>query len=170
MIAGSRSTELPLEVGQCAILPVHLFDFEFSKALKHRAVPYDCHVVERDVRDRGMVHAHADTRAPDPQGRDGHEPPPSKMEKEQIAERCRWNGLAIDQLNFLPVLHQREFQLPGLFPALDSVAEGDPRVGQVVLGAVVIGRGKQPSWQRDAGKKGQAEMVIDGQLDLALDR
>ena len=86
MIFGSRSTELPLEVGQCALLSVHLFDFEFSKAQKYRAVLYDCHVVERDVCDRGMVHAHADARAPDPQGRDRHEPPPSEMEKEQVAK------------------------------------------------------------------------------------
>ena len=70
---------------------------------------------------------------------EGHEPPPSEMEKEQIAKRCRWNRPAIDHLNFLPVLHQREFQLPGLFPALDSMAEGDPSVGQVVLGGVVVG-------------------------------
>ena len=61
------------------------------------------------------------------------------MEKEQIAKHCRWNRPAIDHLNFLPVLHQREFQLPGLFPALDSMAEGDPCVGQVVLGSVVVG-------------------------------
>jgi hypothetical protein len=92
------------------------------------------------------------------------------MEKEQIAKRCRWNGLVIDQLNFLPVLHQREFQLPGPFPGLDSMAEGDPRVGQVVLGAVVVGRDKQPSRQWGAGELGQAEMVIDRQFDFTLDR
>ena len=56
MIFGSRSTELPFEVGQCAVLPIHLFDFEFSKALKDRSVLHDRHVVERDVCDRGMVH------------------------------------------------------------------------------------------------------------------
>ena len=37
MIFGSRSTELPFEVGQCAILPIHLFDFQFAKALKDRS-------------------------------------------------------------------------------------------------------------------------------------
>jgi hypothetical protein len=33
MILGSRSTELPFEIGQCAVLSIDLFDFEFSKAL-----------------------------------------------------------------------------------------------------------------------------------------
>ena len=47
MIFGSRSTELPFEVEQRAVLPIHLFDFEFSKALQDRSVLYDRHVVER---------------------------------------------------------------------------------------------------------------------------
>ena len=110
MIFSSGSTELPFEVGQCAVLPIHLFDFEFSKALKHCSVLHDRHVVERDVCNRDIVHAHADAHAPDPQGRNRHEPPPSEMEKEQVAECCWWNRLAICHLNFLPVLHQREFQ------------------------------------------------------------
>ena len=76
-----------------------------------------------------------------------------RWRKEQIAEHRRWNGLAIDQLNFLTVLHQSEFQLPGLFPALDSMAEGDPSMGQVVLGGVIVGRGQQPSRQRSAGER-----------------
>ena len=97
--------------------------------------------------------SHANARPPDPQGRHRHELPPSEMEKQQIAERCGWSRLAIDQLNFLPILHQREFQLPGLFPALDSMAEGDPRVGQVVLGGVVVGRGQQASRKRGAGQE-----------------
>src|SRR5713226_4252449 len=119
MIFGSRSTELPFEVGQWAVLPIYLFDFEFSKALKYRSVLHDGHVVERDVCDRGIVHAHADARAPDAQDRHRHELPLSEMEEKQIVERCRWNRPAIDHLDFLAVLHQREFQLPGLFPALD---------------------------------------------------
>ena len=98
-------------------------------------------MVERDVCDRDIVPAHPDARPPNAQGRHRHELLLSEMEKEQIVERCRWNRLAIDHLNFLPVLHQREFQLPGLFPALDSMAEGDPSVGQVVLGGVIVGRG-----------------------------
>ena len=89
MIFGSRSTELLFEVRQAAVLPIHLFDFEFSKALKHRSVLHDRHMVERDICDRGIVYAHADARAPNPQGRDRHEPTPSEMEKEQFAERCR---------------------------------------------------------------------------------
>jgi hypothetical protein len=92
------------------------------------------------------------------------------MEKKQIAEPRWWNRPAIDQLNFLPVLHQREFQLPGLFPTLDSMAEGDPRVGQVILGGVIIDRGQQTSRQGNAWKRGQAEMVIDRQFDFTLDR
>ena len=170
MIFSSRSTELPFEVGQRAVLPIHLFDFELSKSLEHRSVLHDRHLVECDVCDRSMVHAHADARAPDSQGRHRHEPPPSEMKKKQIAERCRWNRLAIDHLNFLPVLHQGEFQLPGLFSALDSMAKGDPRVGQVVLGSIVVGRGQQTSRQKDAGKRGQAEIGIDGQFDFTLDR
>ena len=170
MIFGSRSTELPFEVGQCAVLPIHLFDFEFSKALKDRSVLHDRHVVERDVCDRGMVHSHANARPPDSQGRHRHEFPLSEMEKEQIAEHRRWNRLAIDQLNFLSVLHQSEFQLPGLFPALDSMAQGDPSVGQVILGGVVVGRGQPASWKRGAGELGQTEMVTDSQFDFTLDR
>jgi hypothetical protein len=50
------------------------------------------------------------------------------------------------------------------------MAEGDPRVGQVVLGGVVVGRGQQTSRQGNAGKRGQAETGIDGQLDFTLDR
>ena len=79
MIFGSRSTELPFEVGQCAVLPVHLFDFEFAKALKDRSVLHDGYVVERDVRDRGMVHVHTDAGSPDSQGRHRHELPLSEM-------------------------------------------------------------------------------------------
>ncbi len=41
MIAGSRSTELPFEVWHGAVLPIHLFDFEFSKALKDRSILHD---------------------------------------------------------------------------------------------------------------------------------
>ncbi len=61
------------------------------------------------------------------------------MDKEQIAERGRWTGLAIDEFNFLPVLQQGKFQLPSLFPAFDSMTEGDPRLSQVVLVGVVVG-------------------------------
>jgi hypothetical protein len=61
------------------------------------------------------------------------------MKKKEISERSRWNRLVIDQLNFLTVFHQREFQLPGLLPALDSMAEGNPSMGQVVLGSIVVG-------------------------------
>ena len=168
MIFGSRLTELPFKVGERAFLPVHLFDFEFSKALKGRSVLHDRHVVERDICDRGMIYAHTDTCPPDSQSCDRHEFSLSEREKEQVAEDCRWNRLAIDQLNFLPVLHQREFQLPGLFPALNSMAEGDSRMGQVVLGGVVIGRGQQTAWKRDAGELGQTEMVIDRQFDFTL--
>ena len=96
-------------------------------------------VVERDIGDRGMVHAHTDTGPPDSQGRHGQELPLSEREKEQVAERGWWSSLAIDQLNFLPVFHERQFQLPGLFPALDSMAEGNPRMGQVVLRGIVVG-------------------------------
>src|SRR6185295_9068106 len=58
MIFGSRSTELPFEVGQCTVLPVYLLDFEFAKALKDRSILHDRHMVERDVCDRDIVHAH----------------------------------------------------------------------------------------------------------------
>jgi hypothetical protein len=170
MIFGSRSTELPFEVGQCAILPIHLFDFQFAKALKDRSVLHDRYVVERDVCDRDIVHSHADARPPDSQGRHRHEVPLSEMEKEQIAEQCRWNRLTTNQLNLLPVLHQSEFQLPGLFPPLDSMAQGDPSVGQVVLGSVVVGRGQQASWKWDARERGQAEMIINRQFDFTFDR
>jgi hypothetical protein len=87
-----------------------------------------------------MVHAHTDAGSPDSQGRDRHEFSLSEREKEQIVEHRWWMRLAIDQLNFLPILHQGKFQLPGLFPALNSMAEGDSRMGQVVLGGVVISR------------------------------
>ena len=62
MIVGSRSTELAFEVGQCTVLPVQLFDFEFAKALKDRSVLHDRHVVERDVCDRDIVNPHVDAR------------------------------------------------------------------------------------------------------------
>ena len=169
MIAGSRLTELPFKVWERAVLPVHLFDFEFSEALKGRSVLHDRHVVERDLCDRGMVYAHTDTCPPDSQSRDRHKLPLSEGEKKQVAKDCRWNRLAIDQLNFLPVLHQREFQLPGLFPTLNSMAEGNSRMGQVVLEGVVIGRGQQTSRKRDAGEFGQTEMVIDRQFDFTFD-
>jgi hypothetical protein len=133
MIGGACSTELPFKVRQRTVLPIDPFDFEFSKALKHRSVLYDGHLVERDIGDRGMVHTHTDAGPPDSQGRDRHKLPLSEVEKEQIAKDCRWNRLAIDQLNFLPVLHQRELQLPGLFPALDSMAKCHPCAGQIVL-------------------------------------
>jgi hypothetical protein len=139
MIFSSGSTELPFEVGQCAVLPIHLFDFEFSKTLKDRSVFHDRHLVERDICDGRMVHAHTDSRPPDSQGCHRHEWPLSDMKKKKISERSRWNRLVIDQLNFLTVLHQREFQLPGLLPALDSMAEGNPSMGQVVLGSIVVG-------------------------------
>ncbi len=170
MIFGSRSTELLLEIGQCAVLPIHLFDFEFSKALKDCSVLHNRYVVECDVCDRDIVHSHADTRPPDSQSRHRHELPLSEMEEQQIAEQRRWNRLAIDQLNFLPVLHQSELQLPGLFPALDSIAQGDSSVCQVILGSVVVSRGQPPSWNRGAGELGQTEMVTDSQFDFPLDR
>jgi hypothetical protein len=170
MIFGSGSTELPFEVRQCAVLPIHLFDFEFSKTLRDRSVFHDRHVVERDICDGGMVRAYADSRTPDSQGCHRHEWPLSDMKKKQIAEDCWGSRLAIDQLNFLPVLHEREFQLPGLFPALNSMAKGDPSMGQVVLGGVIVGRGQQTSWKRGAGKMGQTEVVTDRQFDLTLYR
>ena len=169
MIFGSGSTELPFEVGQCAVLPIHLFDFEFSKGLNHCSVFHDRHLVERDVCDRGIVHAHTDSRPPDSQGRHRHEWPLSDMKNEQIAEDCWGSRLAIDQLNFLPVLQQREFHLPGLFPAFDSMAKGDSSVGQVILRGVVVGRGQPPSRNRGAGELRQTETVTDSQLDFTLD-
>jgi hypothetical protein len=161
MIAGSRSTKLPFELGECARRPIHLFDFEFSKALKDRSTFHDGHVINRHVCDRGMAHAHTDAGTPDSQGGHRHELSRSERKKERIAEDGRWSRLSIDQLNFLPVLHQREFQLPGLFPALGSMAEGNPSMGQVVLGGVVIGRGQPSSWNRGARKCRQTKMVID---------
>jgi hypothetical protein len=50
----------------------------------------------------------------------------TQLENEQIPEQSRWSGLIVSKFNFLPVLHQRKFQLPGLFPTLDSMAKGDP--------------------------------------------
>jgi len=82
MIFGSRSTELPFEVEQCTVLPIHLFDFKFSKPLKYRSVLHDGHVVERDVCDIDLIRAHADARPPDTQGRHRQESSPSEMEKE----------------------------------------------------------------------------------------
>jgi hypothetical protein len=169
MIFGSRSTELPFKVGQCTVHPVYLFDFDFAKTLKNRSVLHDGYVVERDVCDRDIIHSHANTRPPDPQGRHRHQLALSEMKEQEIAEQCRWSRLAIAQLDFLTVLHQSEFQLPGLFPALDSMAQSDSSVGQVILGGVVIGRGQPPSWKRGAGEFRQTETVTDRQLDFALD-
>src|SRR5262245_22741301 len=129
MIAGSRMTEQPFEVGQGGVLPIYLFDFEFSKALKDRPILHDGHVVECDLCNRGMVSAHTNTCSPDTQGRYRHEVPVSEMENEQITEHCRRHRMAIDQLKFLPVLHQRELQLPSLFSALDPMTQGDPSMG-----------------------------------------
>jgi hypothetical protein len=109
MIFGSRSTELPLEIWQCAIQSVYLFDFEFSKALKDRSVLHDGHMVKRDVCDRDIVHPRADARPPDSQGGHRRELSLPEKEEQQIAEEWRWNRLAIDQLNFLAILHQSEF-------------------------------------------------------------
>jgi hypothetical protein len=169
MIFSSRPTELPFEIRQCVVLPIHLFDFQFSKALKDRSVLHDGHMVERDVCDRAIVHAHADARPPDSQGRYRHEWPLSEMEEQQIAEQWWWSRLAIDQLNFLAILHQGEFQLPGLFPALDPMAQSDPSVGQVILSGVVVGRGQPASWKRGAGELGETETVTDSQLDFTFD-
>jgi hypothetical protein len=139
MILGSRSTELPFEVGQCAVLAVHLLDFKFSKALKHRSVLHDGHLVERDVCDRGTVYVDMNACPPDSQGRYRHEFPLSEMEQKQIAKQCWWKWPAIDQFHFLPVLRQREFQLPGLFPMFDSMAKGDPCMGKIVSGGIEVG-------------------------------
>jgi hypothetical protein len=139
MILGSRSAELLLELGQCAVLSIDLLDFKFSKTLKDRSVLYDGHLIERDVCDRGMVYVHTNAGPPDPQGCHRHEFPLSEMEQEQIPEYGRWNSPAIDQFNFLPVLHQWELQLPGLFPTLDSMADGDPGMSEVVLGSIEVG-------------------------------
>jgi hypothetical protein len=65
MIFGSRSTELLLEIGQCAISSVHLFDFKFSKALDCLSVFHDGDMVEHDVCDRDMVYAYPHTGPPD---------------------------------------------------------------------------------------------------------
>jgi hypothetical protein len=139
MILGSRSAELPFEVWQCAVLAVHLLDFKLSKALKHRSVLHDGHLVERDVCDRGTVYVHMNAGPPDSQGRHRQEFPLSEMEQEQIAEQCRWKWPVIDQFNFLPIIYQWEFQLPGLLPTLDSMAESDPSMGEVVLGSIEVG-------------------------------
>src|SRR5262249_11336146 len=109
MIFGSCSTELPFEIRQCVVLPIHLFDFEFSKALKDRSVLHDRHMVKRDVCDRDIVHSHADARPPDSQSRHRRELSLPEMEEQEIAEQWRWSRLAIDQLNFLAILHQSEF-------------------------------------------------------------
>ena len=82
MIFGSRSTELSFEFGQRAVLPIYLFDFQFSEALEDRSVLQDGHLIERDICDRGMVYAHTDTGPPDSQGRDRHKLPLSEVEKE----------------------------------------------------------------------------------------
>jgi hypothetical protein len=133
MIFGARSTELLFKVWQRAVISIHLFNLELSKTVRHRSILEDRHVIERDIRDRSIVHAHTDTGPPNSQGRHRHEPPSPEMEKEQITECCRWTRLAIDYFNFLPVLQQGKFQLPRLFPAFDSMTEGDPRLSQVVL-------------------------------------
>jgi hypothetical protein len=139
MILGSRSAELPFEVGQCAVLSIDLLDFKFSKTLNDRSILYDGHLVERDVCDRGTVYVDMNAGPPDSQGCHRHELSLSEMEQEQIAEQYRWKWLAIDQFHFLSVLRQREFQLPGLFATLDSMAEGDPSMGEVVLGSIEVG-------------------------------
>lgn len=100
MIFGSRSTELPFDVRQRAVLPIDPFDFEFSKALKHGAIFHNGHLVEHDMCDRGTVHAHTDASPQDSQGRDWYELPLSKREKERIAKHRWWKWLAIDQLKF----------------------------------------------------------------------
>jgi hypothetical protein len=169
MILGSRSAELLFEIWQCAVLAVHLLDFKFSKALKHRSVLHDGHLVERDVGDRGTVYVHMNAGPPDSQGRHRHEFPLSKMEQEQIAKQCRWKWPAIDQFNFLPIIHQREFQLPSLFPTLDSMAKGDPRMGQIVPGSIEVGRDQQASWNCCAREFGETKSVIDRQFDFTLD-
>ncbi len=82
MILGTRVTELLFEVGQYAVLPIHVFDFEFSKALKHGSVFHNRYVIERDICDSDIVRVHPDTRPPDPQGCHRFEPPLSEVEKE----------------------------------------------------------------------------------------
>ena len=169
MILGSRSKELPFEIGQCAVFSVYLFDFKFSKVLKHRSVLHDGYLVERDVCDGGTVYVHTNAGSPDSHGRHRHEFSLSEMEQEQIAEQCWRKWPVIDQFNFLPVIHQREFQLPSLFPTFDSMSEGDPSMGQVVLGRIVVRRSQQASWNCGAGEFGQMKMVINRQFDFTLD-
>src|SRR6185436_20921795 len=64
MIFGARSTEQLFKVRQCTVIPMHLFNFKFSKPPKHRSILDNRHVIECDVCDRNVVHAHADTGPP----------------------------------------------------------------------------------------------------------
>src|SRR5262245_24983518 len=72
MIFGPRSTELLFKVRQCAVLPIHPFDFNLTKTLNHRSVLHNRHVVECDVCDRRMVRAHTNPCAPDLQSSNWH--------------------------------------------------------------------------------------------------
>jgi hypothetical protein len=91
------------------------------------------------------------------------------MENEQIAKRQRRKRMPVDNLDFLPVVAQRNFELPGFFPPFDSMAEGDPCVCQIMRHSVIVGGDEQPSGERSAGEMGQAELRIDAQLDFTFD-
>jgi hypothetical protein len=66
MIFGTRSTELLLKVWQRAVIPIHLFDLQFAKTMKHRSILEDRHVIECDVCERNIVPAYANTGPPHP--------------------------------------------------------------------------------------------------------
>lgn len=92
----------------------------------------------------------------------------AKMEHQQLAQGIWWIGLGAGHFYLLPIIAQRNLQLPGLLPPFDSIAQGDPCVGQIIGRGVVIGGDHQLPRQRHPGQPRQTEIRCDGQLPFAF--
>jgi hypothetical protein len=126
-------------------------------------------MVEGDVSNRPPASPYANAGPPHPQGRDRGRFPLSEVEDEEIKKRGRWMLVPIDDLDFLPVLAQGKLELPRLLALFDSVPERNPRMGKIVRDRIVVRGDQQFPGQRIPGERGQAEIGIDGELDLMLE-
>ena len=151
-----------------SLLALPLFDFQLTKALDHAAVFYHGHVVEYHLGQWPTTIEYQDTCSPDAQGYDRHQVSMAQVEHQQLAQGLWWIGLDRSHFYLLPIVVQRKFQLPGLFPPVDPMAKGHPRMGQVVSCGVVIDGDQLPSGERRAGQPRQAEIGSHGELQFAF--
>jgi hypothetical protein len=129
MIRSSGFAHVPLDGAQRGLITLSLFDLEFTKSLDDRAILDDRDMIDRELGDGRSVLTHHKAASPHAQCHDWPHFPIPKLENQCLEECGWWVCLGTNLLYFLPILPQRNLELPGLLPPFDSVTESDPRMG-----------------------------------------